>query len=169
MWAVLISRTPKTTSSYNSNNHDDNVNKDNNGNYYTFKLHSCFLLVDIYQLILNVRKPWHHFRRISWISIYLADGYCFCTIWLVPLCRNILHYSPPSKTTWRPVLFTLRKKNLFSINEVALPENTKKEMKFGNNYSNICISFIFLAINALRMCFKMFWLQMISGRQADIP
>ena len=35
--------------------------------YYTFKVHSCFLLVDIHQLILNVRKPWHHFRRISWI------------------------------------------------------------------------------------------------------
>ena len=34
--------------------------------YYTFKLHSCFLLIDIYQLILNVWKPWHHFRRISW-------------------------------------------------------------------------------------------------------
>ena len=33
--------------------------------HYTFKLISCFLLVDIHQLILNVRKPRHHFRRIS--------------------------------------------------------------------------------------------------------
>ena len=29
--------------------------------------------------------------------------------------------------------------------------------------------FYFLAINALRMCFKMFCLQMMSGREADVP
>ena len=28
-----------------------------NVSYYTLKLHSCFLSVDIYQLILTVRKP----------------------------------------------------------------------------------------------------------------
>ena len=33
----------------------------------------------------------------------------FCAIWLVPLPRNILNYSPPSKTRWRPNLFKLRK------------------------------------------------------------
>ena len=39
----------------------------NNRVYFTIRLRSCFLLVDIHQLILNVWKPWHHFRRISWI------------------------------------------------------------------------------------------------------
>ena len=42
---------------------NDDIKRDN----YTFTLHSCFLLVDIYQFILNVRKPSHHFCRISWI------------------------------------------------------------------------------------------------------
>ena len=41
----------------------------------------------------------------------------------------------------------------------------KKQRNFSIKYSKICISFIFLAINALRMCFKMFRLQMMSGRQ----
>ena len=38
----------------------------------------------------------------------------YCTIWLVPLSRNILHYLPQSKTRWRPVLFKLWKKNFLS-------------------------------------------------------
>ena len=37
----------------------------------------------------------------------------FCTIWLVSLSQNILHYSPLNKTRWRPVVFMLRK-NFFN-------------------------------------------------------
>ena len=36
------------------------INKD----YYTFKLHSRSLLINILQLILNARQLWRHFRRI---------------------------------------------------------------------------------------------------------
>ena len=39
------------------------INKD----YYTFILYSRSLLVNILQLILNVRQLWRHFRRILWI------------------------------------------------------------------------------------------------------
>ena len=49
----------------------------------------------------------------------------FCAIWLISLSRNILHYLPPSKTKWGSVMFALRK-IFFSINEVAVPDNTKK-------------------------------------------
>ena len=35
-----------------------------NNVYYTFKLQSRSLLVNILQLILNVRQLWRHFRRI---------------------------------------------------------------------------------------------------------
>ena len=58
---------------------------------------------------------------------------------------------------------------LFSINEVAVPDNTKKATKFGNQVFKDISFFYFLAINALRMCFKMFCLQMMNGRQGDIP
>ena len=53
------------------------------------------------------RKPY-----ISWIlanTSQVDSG--FCSIWLVPLFRNIQHYSPPSKTRWHSVLFNLGKKN----------------------------------------------------------
>ena len=58
---------------------------------------------------------------------------------------------------------------LFSINEVAVADNTKKATKFGINVFKDIYFFYFLVINALRMCFKMFCLQMMSGRQGDIP
>ena len=35
--------------------------------YYTFKVHSRSLLVNILQLVLNDRQLWRHFRRILWI------------------------------------------------------------------------------------------------------
>ena len=57
---------------------------------------------------------------------------------------------------------------LFLINEVAVPDNTKKETKFDNEVFKDLHFFHFLAINALKMCFKMFCLQMISGRQSDV-
>ena len=47
---------------------------------------------------------------LAWTSLVNSG---FRAISLVPLSRNILHCSPPWKTTWRPVLFKLRKKNLF--------------------------------------------------------
>ena len=40
-----------------------------NTNYYTFKLHSRSLLVNILQLILNVRQLWRHFRRNTVTSL----------------------------------------------------------------------------------------------------
>ena len=53
----------------------------------------------------------------------LSDWFLYlgisCTIYL------------PNKTRWRLALFTLRK-NIFTINEVAVPDNTKKATKFGN-------------------------------------
>ena len=44
-------------------------------------------------------------RYLSLAYILQVDS-VFCAIWLVPLSRNILHYSLLSKTKWRPVLFT---------------------------------------------------------------
>ena len=46
------------------NNDDDNDDNDNYIYYYTFKFHSRSLLVNILQLILNVRQLWRHFRSI---------------------------------------------------------------------------------------------------------
>ena len=69
------------------------------------------------------------------------DG-IFCAIWLIPLSRNILHYLPPSKTSWRPVLFTLRKKNFFSINEVAMPDSSK--LKSNENWQMSTQRYVFL-------------------------
>ena len=79
----------------------------------------------------------------------------FCVILLVPRSRNILHHSPPSKTRWRPVLFTLRK-NFIQINEVAVPYNTNKETKFGYKVFKNMYFFYFLTINALKMSSKCF-------------
>ena len=45
-------------------------------------------------------------------------------------------------------------KELFSIKEVDVPDNTKKATKFGINVFKDMYFFYFLAINALRMCFK---------------
>ena len=53
---------------------------------------------------------------------------------------------------------------LFSINEVAVPDYNEKATKFGNYVFEDMYLFYFLAINAHRM----FYLQMMSGRQADI-
>ena len=44
-----------------------------------------------------------------------------------------------------------RRRTFISINEVALPKNTKKRKKFGNKVFKD-MSFHFLVINALRMC-----------------
>ena len=49
-----------------------------------------------------------------------------------------------------------------------MPENTKKATKFGNYVFKDMYFFDFSAINALRMSFKTFCLQMISGRQVDV-
>ena len=58
-------------------------------------------------------KPFDVMQGFAWllhVSIYLASERCFCVIRLVPLSRNILHHSFPSKTRWLPVLSQLRKK-----------------------------------------------------------
>ena len=70
----------------------------------------------------------NEYRNLAYI---LQVESVFCAILLVPLSPNILHYSPVSKTRWRLVMFTLRK-NFFSINEVAMPDNTEKATKFSN-------------------------------------
>ena len=72
----------------------------------------------------------------------------FCAIWLVPLSRNILYYSPPSKTKWHPVLFKLRKKNFFLLIVDVVPKKQRDFAIFKD-----MSSFYFLVINVLRMCF----------------
>ena len=57
----------------------------------------------------------------------------------------------------------------FSNKQSPLPDNTKKATKFGNKIFEDMYFFYFLAINALKMRFKMFCLQMMSWRLADIP
>ena len=57
------------------------------------------------------------------------------------MSQNNLHYSPPSKTRWRPGLFkfsTEKKRSL--MNEIAVPNNTEEAMKVA---IKICISFTF--------------------------
>ena len=61
------------------------------------------------------------------------------------------------------------RKNFFFINKVAVPDSNKKATKLGNYVFKNMYFVYFLAINAIRMCFEMFCLQIISRLQADIP
>ena len=49
------------------------------------------------------------------------------------------------------------------INEVVEPHNIKKATKFGNEVFKDIYFFYFVGMNALKMCFKMFFLQTVSG------
>ena len=69
--------------------------------------------------IASLQRMWIWLFTVSAVLKYSILVYTsqvnsgFRAISLVLLSRNILHNSPPLKTTWRPVLFKLRKKNLF--------------------------------------------------------
>ena len=66
-----------------------------------------------------------------------------------------------------PFCFSYISRIFFSLNEVAVPDNSKNATKFGNKAFRDMYFFYFLAINALRMRFKMFGLKM-SGRKASV-
>ena len=59
----------------------------------------------------STKVSWRDYRMLSYTS---QVNRVFYAIWLVPLSRNILHYSSPSKMRWCPVLFQIRKKNVLN-------------------------------------------------------
>ena len=65
--------------------------------------------------------------------------------------------------------FSYGRRKLFGINWAATPNSSKLVTKFGYKISRNMYFLYNLAINALRTCFKMFCLQTMSGRQADVP
>ena len=81
--------------------------------YYTFKLHFCFLLVDIHQLILDVRKPWHHSPRISWIIRRSCPKKKITGRWW----RNHLKAAKMTKQQkWRAAVWKVNRTSLFTAN-----------------------------------------------------
>ena len=83
----------------------------NYSHYYTFKLHSCFLLVDIHQLILNIRKPWHHFHRISWIIRRSCQKKIIGRWW-----HNNLATKITKQQKWPAAVWKVKRMSLFTAN-----------------------------------------------------
>ena len=90
----------------------------------------------------------------------------FRAIWLVPLSRIILHYSPPSKTRWRPIMFTLRK-NFFFNKRSSSARQHQKSNEIWQLSAQRYVFPLFFGDKCTQDLFKMFCLQMMNGRQAD--
>ena len=94
--------------------------------------------------------------------MYLAGEQCFS--------QNLIGSSIPeysalitSEQNKMAYSFVYVTEEHFLINKVAVQDNTKKATKFGNQAFKVMNLFYFLAINALRMCFKMFVYKWLIG------
>ena len=116
-------------------------------------------------------KSWDFSQWIEYLVLaYISQANSiFCAIWLVLRSRNILHHSPMSKTRWRPILFKLRNKKIV-LNKRR--RRARQYQKSNESWHVIIWRHVFLLLSSdkcIQDVFKLFCLQMMSGRQADVP